>query len=59
MRNPLVSELKLCRKGNEVTFRKDDGYIKNIMTGVITPFKVIGNAYILEMWIAPFPRQGK
>ena len=36
---------------NEVVFRKDGGEITSLTTGQKTPFRRLGNVYVMDMWI--------
>ena len=58
VKKPLLSVIKLCRKGNEVTFREDGGEIKNIKTGRKMKFYVENGTYKMDMWVAPCAENG-
>ena len=41
----------ICDGDNEVTFRKTNGFIKNLKTGLITWFRRHGNIYLMDAYI--------
>ena len=47
----LASVGQICDGGNEVLFRQDGGDIINLRTGIRTPFRRIGNVYVMDAWI--------
>ena len=47
----LASIGQICDKGNDVVFRKDGGDIINIETKRKTPFRRLGNVYVMDAWI--------
>ena len=47
----LASVGQVCDGGNEVLFRRDGGDIIHLATGKRTPFRRIGNVYVLDAWI--------
>ena len=48
---PLASVYTIAKKGNEVTFRDDGGYIQNVNTGKIIPLRPDCKLYYLDLWI--------
>ena len=50
---PLVSVARMCEAGNRVIFGVAGGVIRNIATGVDTPFRKSEGVYIFEMWVPP------
>ena len=48
---PLASVYTIANKGNEVVFRDDGGYIKNVATGKQTPLRLEGKLYYLDLWL--------
>ena len=47
----LASIAGMCDKGNEVIFRRDGGDIISLDTGKRTPFRRVGNVYVLDAWV--------
>ena len=47
----LASVGQVCDGGNEVIFRQDGGEIVNLKTGKRTPFRRVGNVYVMDAWI--------
>ena len=47
----LASIAGICDKDNEVNFRKDGGDIINCKTGKKTPFRRLGNIYVMDAWV--------
>ena len=47
----LASIAGMCDKGNTVLFRKDGGDILSTATGKKTPFRRVGNVYVLDAWV--------
>ena len=47
----LASVAGICDGDNEVTFRKKNGFIKNLKTGLITWFRRHGNIYLMDAYI--------
>ena len=47
----LASIAGICDKNNEVNFRKDGGDIVNCKTGKKTPFRRLGNIYVMDAWV--------
>ena len=47
----LASIAGMCDKGNEVIFRQDGGDIIALATGKRTPFRRVGNVYVLDAWV--------
>ena len=47
----LASVAAICDKGNEVRFRRDGGDIINLTTMKKTPFRRLGNVYVLDAWV--------
>ena len=48
----LASIGQICDGGNEVLFRHDGGEVINLQTGMKTPFRRLGNVYVMDAWIA-------
>ena len=48
----LASIGQICDGGNEVLFRYDGGEVINLQTGMKTPFRRLGNVYVMDAWIA-------
>ena len=49
--NILASIGQICDGGNEVLFRQDGGDVINLKTGKRTPFRRVGNVYVMDAWI--------
>ena len=47
----LASIGQICDGGNEVLFRQDGGDVINLKTGKRTPFRRVGNVYVMDAWI--------
>ena len=47
----LASVGQICDGGNEVLFRQDGGDVINLKTGKRTPFRRLGNVYVMDAWI--------
>ena len=47
----LASIAAICDKHNEVVFRKDGGEITSLTTGQKTPFRRLGNVYVMDAWV--------
>ena len=47
----LASIAGMCDKGNYVVFRHDGGDIISTATGKKTPFRRVGNVYVLDAWV--------
>ena len=47
----LASVGSMCDAGNEVTFRKDGGTIKNTTTGAEMGMKRVGGSYEFDLWV--------
>ena len=54
---PLVSVSALCERGNRVIFGKAGGVVKNLRTGLETPFYRRNGIYVLSMWLLDEPEQ--
>ena len=46
---PIVSTNKLAHEDNDITYRKDDGYITNTVTEAKTPFIARDGVYFIKM----------
>ena len=51
MNKILASIAGICDKDNEVNFRKNGGDIVNCRTGKKTPFRRLGNIYVMDAWV--------
>ena len=47
----LASVDQICDGGNEVYFRRDGGEVHHLKTGKRTPFRIVGNVYVMDAWI--------
>ena len=47
----LASVALICDNGNDVTFTKTGGKIRNLKSGRITEFRRQGNVYVMDIWI--------
>ena len=47
----LASVAGFCDAGCEVIFRKKGGVIRNLDTGEVTPFRRVGNIYVMDAYI--------
>ena len=47
----LASIGQICDGGNEVYFRRDGGEVHHLKTGKRTPFRRVGNVYVMDAWI--------
>ena len=47
----MASIAGICDKDNEVNFRKDGGDIVSCATGKKTPFRRLGNIYVMDAWV--------
>ena len=47
----LASVAGFCDADNEVIFRKKNGIIRNLIDGEITPFRRLGNIYVMDAYI--------
>ena len=54
----LASVAQVCDGGNEVIFRRDGGEVVHLKTKKRTPFRRVGNVYIMDAWIEK-PRDAK
>ena len=54
----LASIGQICDGGNEVYFRQDGGEVHHLKTGKRTPFRRVGNVYVMDAWIEK-PRSTK
>ena len=50
---PLISVAAICTTGNVVIFGVGGGVIRNLETGLETPFERKDGVYIFQMWIPP------
>ena len=48
---PLASVAGICDAGHIVTFTKDGGTIRNVVTGEVTKFQRRGNVYVMNAWV--------
>ena len=46
-----MTSVTITKHGNEVTFKKDGGFIKNEATGRTTPLRLDGKLYYLDLWL--------
>ena len=49
--NILASIGQICDGDNEVYFRRDGGEVHHLKTGKRTPFRRVGNVYVMDAWI--------
>ena len=54
----LASAAQVCDGGNEVIFRRHGGEVIHLKTKKRTPFRRVGNVYIMDAWIEK-PRNAK
>ena len=47
----LASVAGFCDAGNEVLFRQSGGIIRNLTTNEVTPFRRLGNIYVMDAYI--------
>ena len=47
----LASVAQVCDGGNHVLFRADGGEIINLATDKRTPFRRVGNIYVMDAWV--------